>query len=145
MQRSKGPRSLPRAAVVAVCVLACAGDAMALTDEEIFRRFAFDFVGPGARALGLGGAFVGLADDVAATHVNPAGLTAITSPEFMAEFGVRDRDLEVTSGESGSLDVDAETCVRALRNWSMAAGEIQAEERVSAQDGPAEGTEHEQT
>jgi hypothetical protein len=51
----------------------------------------------------------------------------------------------LASSRSGSLDVDAETCVRALRKWSMAAGEIQAEERVSAQDGPAEGTEHEQT
>jgi hypothetical protein len=42
--------------------------------------------------------------------------------------------------------VDAETwCVRAIRDWSLAAGEIQAEEGVSAQDAPARRIEHEQT
>lgn len=45
---------------------------------------------------------------------------------------------------SGSQDADAETYMRALREWSLAAGEIQAEAMVSAQDGPAKGIEHEQ-
>jgi hypothetical protein len=41
------------------------------------------------------------------------------------------------ASRSFSQDVDAETCVRAMREWSLAAGEIQAEERFSAQDAPA--------
>jgi hypothetical protein len=48
------------------------------------------------------------------------------------------------ASRSGSEDVDAETCVRAMRDWSLAAGETQAEETISAQDSPAEGIEHEQ-
>lgn len=38
-------------------------------------------LGVGARALGMGGAFVGLADDATATYWNPAGLTGIQDCE----------------------------------------------------------------
>jgi len=36
---------------------------------------------PGARALGMGGAFIGVADDATAAEANPAGLTILTRPE----------------------------------------------------------------
>ena len=39
-------------------------------------------VGSGARAMGMGGAFVAVADDATAASWNPAGLTALTRPEF---------------------------------------------------------------
>ncbi|MEM6784414.1 MAG: PorV/PorQ family protein [Bacteroidota bacterium] len=37
--------------------------------------------GVGARALGMGGAYVGMADDVTAGYWNPAGLDALTHPQ----------------------------------------------------------------
>lgn len=40
-----------------------------------------DFLPPGARSLGFGGAFIGLADDATAAESNPAGLTVLTRPE----------------------------------------------------------------
>ena len=41
----------------------------------------FDLLAPGARALGLGGAFVAVADDATAAEANPAGQTILTRPE----------------------------------------------------------------
>lgn len=39
-------------------------------------------VGSGARALGMGGAFVAIADDATAASWNPGGLTQLQAPEF---------------------------------------------------------------
>lgn len=55
------------------------------TDETIFREFQFDFSTPGARANGMGRAFVGLADEATAAYSNPAGLSVLESPEFSIE------------------------------------------------------------
>jgi long-chain fatty acid transport protein len=60
--------------------------AFAITDEEIFRNFQFSFVNPGARASGMGNAFVALADDATAAEANPAGLTILTKPEVSFEY-----------------------------------------------------------
>ncbi|MCK5738648.1 UPF0164 family protein, partial [bacterium] len=40
-------------------------------------------IGVGARALGMGGAFVGIADDASALYWNPGGLPEIPRPEFI--------------------------------------------------------------
>ncbi len=45
-----------------------------------------NFQNPGARSLGLGGAFIALADDASAAELNPAGLTQLTRPEAGFEF-----------------------------------------------------------
>ena len=45
----------------------------------------FSFSNPGARSLGLGGAFVALADDATAAFANPAGLIQLTGPEVSME------------------------------------------------------------
>ena len=47
---------------------------------------AFQQVGLGARALGMGGAFVGVADDATAGFWNPAGLVQIQMRTFGASF-----------------------------------------------------------
>jgi rhodanese-related sulfurtransferase len=47
---------------------------------------AFQRVGLGARALGMGGAFVGVADDATAGFFNPAGLVQIRMRTFGAFF-----------------------------------------------------------
>jgi long-chain fatty acid transport protein len=59
---------------------------LALTNEEVFSQFQFNFITPGARATAMGGAFIGLADDATAAATNPAGLTALVAPEVSAEF-----------------------------------------------------------
>jgi len=45
----------------------------------------FSFSNPGARSLGLGGAFAAIADDATAAFANPAGLTQLTRPEVSVE------------------------------------------------------------
>jgi len=47
----------------------------------------FNLTGAGARAAGMGGAFIGVADDATAVVWNPAGLTQIEKPE--ASFVMR--------------------------------------------------------
>jgi len=49
-------------------------------------RYAGEFlrVGAGARALGMGSAFVGLADDGTAAYWNPAGLATLPDPQINA-------------------------------------------------------------
>jgi len=44
---------------------------------------AFYFIGAGARARGVGNAFVGVADDASAAYWNPAGLTQLKAPSLM--------------------------------------------------------------
>jgi long-subunit fatty acid transport protein len=62
-----------------------AGDS-GLTNTETFSGFQFNFNNPGARALGMGGAFVAVADDATAVVANPAGLTILQRPEISAEY-----------------------------------------------------------
>ena len=62
-----------------------AGDA-GLTNTETFSGFQFNFNNPGARALGVAGAFVAVADDATAVVDNPAGLTILQRPEISAEY-----------------------------------------------------------
>ncbi|MCI0411197.1 outer membrane protein transport protein [bacterium] len=62
----------------------------AVTDEEIFRAFSLNLTTPGARAIGMGGAFIGRADDATAAETNPAGLTILARPEISLEYRHRD-------------------------------------------------------
>jgi long-chain fatty acid transport protein len=55
------------------------------TDIEALSGLPFQFGNPGARALGMGGAFLGLADDASAAEANPAGLTILRRPEVTIE------------------------------------------------------------
>ncbi|MFA6957566.1 MAG: hypothetical protein WC538_16970 [Thermoanaerobaculia bacterium] len=55
------------------------------TDIEALSGLQFDFANPGARALGMGGAFVSIADDASAAESNPAGLTLLRKPEVSLE------------------------------------------------------------
>lgn len=45
-----------------------------------------NFFGSGARAMGIGGAFVSLADDATATEWNPAGLMILETPEISFQY-----------------------------------------------------------
>jgi len=56
------------------------------TDIESLSGLQFNFGNPGARSLGMGGAFLGLADDASAAEANPAGLTILRKPELSIEI-----------------------------------------------------------
>jgi long-chain fatty acid transport protein len=81
-----------------LAIIAVATSAFAITDEEIFRSFAFSFLNPGARSSAMGGAFIALADDATAAEANPAGLTILTKPEVSFEY----RHTEVNENELNS-------------------------------------------
>ncbi len=61
--------------------------------QTVIAKYAGEFIslGVGARALGMGGAFAAMANDVTAGYWNPAGLARIDYPQFIlmhdAEFG----------------------------------------------------------
>ncbi len=63
--------------------------------------FEFSLSNPGARSLGLGGAFVALADDATAAFSNPAGLVQLARPEVSIEG--RHWDYTTTFVEGGRL------------------------------------------
>jgi hypothetical protein len=86
------PWFVPIAALVAAAILPLPARAA--------DKFAAEFlkIGVGARALGMGGAFVSLSDDASAAYWNPAGLTQLESREAMgmhaSQFGgVVDHDV----------------------------------------------------
>lgn len=54
-------------------------------------------VGSGARAMGMGGAFIAVADDATAASWNPGGLIQLETPEFSAVFSYYGRDEDYTS------------------------------------------------
>ena len=55
-------------------------------------------VGSGARAAGMGGAFIATADDATAASWNPAGLVHLEKPEFSLVYGYFNRDQSFSSG-----------------------------------------------
>lgn len=72
--------------------------ALAITNDELNRGLQFNFSNPGARSLGLGGAFTGLADDATASYANPAGLTILRKAEFGLEARSTEFDSTYSSG-----------------------------------------------
>jgi long-chain fatty acid transport protein len=70
--------------IVVLC-LAAGPAARAQTNDEVITGTQFDFSTPGARSLGLGGAFLAVADDATAAFTNPAGLTQLARPEVSLE------------------------------------------------------------
>ncbi len=71
--------SLGLLALIAAVFTAVPATGQVLTNVE------FSFSNPGARSLGLGGAFVALADDATAAYANPAGLVQLARPEVSLE------------------------------------------------------------
>ncbi len=71
--------------LVLLAVLLAFPTAAQNTDIEALSGLQFSFGNPGARALGMGGAFLGLADDASAAEANPAGLTILRKTEVSIE------------------------------------------------------------
>lgn len=64
-------------------------------------RTAFTIQGTGSRAVGLGGAFLALADDATAVSFNPAGLAQLIAPEFSLVTESLQRDQAFKGFKSG--------------------------------------------
>ncbi len=71
--------------VLVLTVLRVPAAVEAISNTETFGGFEFNFNNPGARALGMGYAFVAVADDATAVVSNPAGLVILQRPELSAE------------------------------------------------------------
>ncbi len=79
-------------------------------DIEALSGLQFNFGNPGARSLGMGGAFLGLADDASAAEANPAGLTILRKPEVSLEVrNYLEQQLFTTSGTFPDIDRTAFT------------------------------------
>lgn len=65
------------------------------------RDLQFQFRNPGARSLGFGGAFIGLADDATSPIANPAGMTRTGIRSFSLEFNYNrmDNDIPFAGGQ----------------------------------------------
>jgi long-subunit fatty acid transport protein len=70
---------------ISLMVILCASLTYAATGDGGYAA-AFSRMGLGARALGMGGAFVAVADDGFASSFNPAGLVQLKRPTFSASY-----------------------------------------------------------
>ena len=110
-------RGLVRTAARAALFFAgCAAPLAAQTNDPLFAGWRWAPPAVGSRPAGMGGAFVGMADDAKAAVVNPAGLTLIpitevgvSSGEPWLAVGVGRRELRLagylTRAENGHVEL----------------------------------------
>ena len=89
---------------IGAALLGASTGAFAVTDTESNPSFQFALANPGARSTGMGGAFLGLADDATAAYANPAGLTQLVTPEVSAEFRHTEYSVPFISGGSATIN-----------------------------------------
>jgi hypothetical protein len=75
-------------------------------------------ISPGARSLGLGGAFVAVADDATAAWANPSGLMQLARPEISLEGRSWNEDREGTATNQSNLGFLSFVLPR--EKWSIA-------------------------
>lgn len=75
-------------------------------------------ISPGARSLGLGGAFVAVADDATAAYANPSGLMQLVRPEISAELRSWSEEREGLASNLSSLGFLSFVLPR--QRWSLA-------------------------
>jgi hypothetical protein len=92
--------------LIGVLVVLGAGDAAAQADGFAFTGINFDFTNPGARARGIGGAFVAIADDSTAAIANPAGL-AYLERELTIEGASDEERVPVGQLTQGGIEVES--------------------------------------
>ena len=85
------------------------GSAFGQTAQEAHISGSPNPVGSGARALGMGGAFIGVADDATAASWNPGGLIQLETPEvslvLSGERLIEQRSFQYNPGASGKYHV----------------------------------------
>ncbi|MDR3388027.1 MAG: outer membrane protein transport protein [Rudaea sp.] len=88
---------------IGTALLGASATAFAITDTETNASIPFNLASPGARSMGMGGAFLGLADDATAAYTNPAGLTQLVTPEISVEARHTEYSLPYVNGGSASV------------------------------------------
>jgi long-chain fatty acid transport protein len=88
-------------AVIAAGFMLC-GMASAQSLQNAFLRNSFNPVGAGARGIGMGGAFIAVADDGTAASFNPAGLTQLRRMELAAVMSGSSLTATVTDRTGGA-------------------------------------------
>lgn len=97
---------------VVFCILVLAVVCPAGFAQQVEFSSSLNPVGSGARAMGMGGAFIGIADDATAASWNPAGLVHLEKPEFSFVYGYFNRDQSYSSSShpelqtSNAMDAD---------------------------------------
>lgn len=95
-----------RTARIALCALALAAlRAPAISDTDFQGAINYDFRPPGARSLGLAGAFTALADDATTAQLNPAGLIQLRKPEFSFVAKAWTEDMHLNWGSGSYTDL----------------------------------------
>lgn len=100
--------------VLAFLLLTLSGEALAQNGELTqvptgdFSGLPLDQLPPGARALGLGGAFTAVADDATAALANPAGLTNLSASEISLSGRNTDADVIFLDPDAYSSAVNYE-------------------------------------
>jgi long-chain fatty acid transport protein len=89
---------------LAILTMLGAPAAYAISDTESLSGAQFNFSNPGARSLGMGGAFIALADDATAAIVNPAGLMQLSSTQFSFELRSTQFDTPFVSGGTYAIN-----------------------------------------
>ncbi len=90
---SRNGRGICRRVALVCFAFACAGITTAYAQyPEDALRLGMSGIGIGARALGMGGAYTGVASDYSALYWNPAGLAQATYGEFSAGLSYQSND-----------------------------------------------------
>ena len=91
--------------------------------QDVRRSLELTFSSPGARSIGVAGAFAPLADDATAAFANPAGLVQLVRPELSLELRLRatiESDEEGQSTMGAVSGVSFFSVVVPMRRWSLA-------------------------
>lgn len=90
------------------------------SDETLFSNFSS---GQGARALGMGGAFIAVSDDSTASSWNPAGLVSIVKPEISFSFAYNNLKRCIPSYEYTGLQLGYPTKYHVSKRNNKSLGE----------------------
>ena len=107
----KGPCRFFQSAILLLTLLVCPLAVGETTVEP-------PIVNPGARSLGLGGAFVAVADDATAAWANPSGLMQLARPEISFEGRAWSEDREGVASNQSNLGFLSFVLPR--QKWSIA-------------------------
>ncbi len=114
-------KSLPLKCAAVVLLLSVTALGQVQINEAVLGRpslefYDFDFSGSGARAQGMGRAFVGLSDDVTSGSWNPAGLYNLDQPIISLSYG---STLPRGSTENNPMITGSSTSLRFDHNGSI--------------------------
>ncbi len=116
--RNRDPRKISLSVVLLIIISAAAPPCLAQGTSTITANV---FSNPGARSIGLGGAFAAIADDATAAFANPAGLVQILRPEISIELrftaSMNDGEIDPAQGVSG---LGFFSYVLPARRWAFA-------------------------